>query len=105
MKRILILIIFFYILVLLQTSFLVHFKAFLGWKFSFSLILIAVILMNFFEDFRRNSGIFGAFFGGFFLDIFSEDFFGSWILILMTTAIFIKFILKRYVRIPTVKRT
>lgn len=97
-------ILFFYVLVLLQTSFLVHFKEVFGWWLAFGLLIIGVILVNFFEDHRKNSGIISAFFAGFFLDIFSENFFGFWTLILMAAAIFIKFILKKYVRIPTFKR-
>lgn len=103
-KRILILILFFYFLVLLQTSFLVHFNLFLGWRIGFSLVLISVILINLFEKLENYSGLLSAFLGGFFLDIFSENFIGLYILILLLLAIFIKFILKRYVRIPILKR-
>ena len=56
MKKILILVIVFYILVLFQISFLVHFNifdgSFLGW--SPNLILIAVILLNIFENPQKN---------------------------------------------------
>jgi len=99
-KNIFILIIFFYILALFQTSFLIHFNIFLGWLG----ILISVILINIFENSKKNSGIFAAFFAGFFLDIFSENFIGFWILILLALSCFIKFVLKKYVRIPALKR-
>jgi rod shape-determining protein MreD len=100
MKKFLILILSFYILALFQTSFLVHF----GFLDVLNFILIATILINLFENPQKNLGITSAFIGGFFLDIFSENFLGFWILILLATSIFIKFILRKYVRIPIVKR-
>jgi len=106
MKKILILIPFFYILTLFQTSFLIHFNIFLeggfgGW--TPNLILIAVILITVFERPEKNLGIFLAFIGGFFLDIFSENFIGFHILVLVILALLIKFILRKYVRIPIIK--
>lgn len=100
MRKILILIIFLYILVLLQTSFLPYFYIF---GLLPNLVLITVILINLFEKQQENLGIFSAFIGGFFLDIFSKgflgiNFIGFNILILLGIAIFIKFILKSYVR-------
>ena len=105
MKKFLLLILFFYILVLLQTSFLLHFNI-LGWWVGWSpnLILISVILISFLEKPENNSGFFSAFLGGFFLDIFSESFFGFNILILTVIVFFIKFIFKKYVRIPLIER-
>jgi len=94
-KKTLILIIFFYVLALLQTSFLVHFHI-LGIVPNF--IFIAVILINLFEKPQKNSGILSAFIGGFFLDIFSSRFIGFNILILVGLSFFIKFILKKYVQ-------
>jgi tetrahydromethanopterin S-methyltransferase subunit B len=43
--------------------------------------------------------------GGFFLDIFSGWPIGVWISALLITSLFIKKILKNYVRIPLVVRT
>jgi len=100
-KRALIFALFLYILALLQTSFLVHFKVA---EIFPNLVLIAVIILNFFEDSRKNSGIISAFLGGFFLDIFSNRPMGFYILILIALAIFIKFILKKYVRVPIIKK-
>lgn len=99
-KKILILILFFYILVLLQTSFLVHFniKGIVP-----NLVLVSVILINFFEKPKEYLGFLSAIIGGFFLDVFSENFIGFYILILVGLAIFIKFILKKYVRTPIIK--
>lgn len=96
MKKILILIIFFYILILFQTSFLIHFPI-LG--LIPNLVLISVILLNLFEKPQNYSGYFSAFIGGFFLDIFSENFIGFYVLISLGLAVFIKLILKRYVRL------
>lgn len=108
MKKILILIPFLYILTLFQTSFLTHFNIFLEGFFGWTpnLILITVILITVFEnpDPHTNFGVGAAFIGGFFLDIFSENFIGLYILILVTLAFFIKFILRKYVRIPIIRR-
>ena len=93
-KKITIFILFFYLLVLLQTSFFPHFLP--------NLVLIAIILINFFEEPKTLLGVFLAFFGGFFLDIFSENFFGFWTLISITISIFIKFVFKKYVY-PVIK--
>jgi len=101
MKEFLIILLIFYILVLFQTSFLIHFniKGFIP-----NLILIAIILINFFEEKDKIAGIYAAFIGGFFLDIFSEKSFGLYILISIVMAIFIKYVIKRHVRIPSFKR-
>jgi hypothetical protein len=113
MKKLLILIPFLYILTLFQTSFLIHFNIFLGGGFFgwiSNLVLIAVILITVFsvrggpasgkEDLNKNIGIFSGICGGFFLDIFSENFIGFHILILVIIAFFIKLILRKYVRFP-----
>jgi len=101
MKKILILIPFLYILTLFQTSFLIHFNVFLEggfWGWVLNLILIAVILITVLEKPEKNSSIFLGGCGGFFLDIFSENFIGFHILILLGLSLFIKFILRKYVR-------
>lgn len=97
MRNIFILIIFFYLTVLLQTSFFPHFP--MGHLLNFVLVLI--IIINLFEAQEGKLGLVGAFFGGFFLDIFSEIFLGFWVIILFTIAVFIKFVLRKYVRLPT----
>jgi len=67
-------------------------------------ILISVILINFFEKPRENSGLFSAVSSGFFLDMSSQaaltplNFIGFHVLIYLFIAIFIKFLLKKYVR-------
>ena len=91
----------FYILFLLQTSFLAHFNIA---GMVPNLILISIILINFFEKPSGDSGLFSAVSGGFFLDMFSGaavgplSFIGFHILIYLLIAIFIKFLLKKHVR-------
>ncbi len=94
-KKLFIITVLFYFLALLQTSFLIHFDI-KGIVPNF--ILFSVILVNFFEPQKEKTGIFAAFIGGFFLDIWSVNIFGMEILILLTVAIFIKFIIKKYVQ-------
>lgn len=99
-KKILAFIIFFYIFALFQTSFLVHLRIFGQIP---NLILISIILINFFEKPEDYSGVFAAIIAGFFLDIFSEKSIGFSILILVALSLFIKLILKKYVQIPIIK--
>jgi rod shape-determining protein MreD len=100
-KKIIILIILFYFLALLQTSFLVHFRV-LG--FIPNLIFILVIFWNFFEKSEDFLGVFNALIGGFFLDVFSDRIIGFNILILLALALFIKLVLKKHVRLPVIKK-
>jgi len=100
-KKILISIIVFYFLVLIQTSFLVHFTIF---DVIPNIILILIILWNLFEKRKDYFGVVNGFIGGFFLDIFSNHFVGFYILIFVGLAIFIKLIFKKYVRIPFSER-
>lgn len=103
MKKVLILAISLYILTLLQTSFLIHFNIFLNNYWIFNLVLITVFLISFFTPAYQKQDIIIAFIGGFFLDIFSENFFGFYILILVAISLFIKFILRKYVQIPSIR--
>jgi len=93
MKKILILIILFYILTLFQASFLIHFPIF---GKAPNLILIAVFALNFLENPRKNTGIYIAGISGFFWDIFSKGFIGFHILVLVAIALCIKIILRNY---------
>ena len=101
MKKIIFLIIFFYILALLETSFFIHFNFF---HFFPNIILISQILITVFEDPNKNLAIFSAVSAGFFWDIFSENPVGFGILILLSISIFLKIILRKYVRIPILKQ-
>lgn len=97
-KKALFLIILFYFLILLQTSFLVQFNVF-GIVPNF--ILISVILINLLERPKSYLGIFAGFAGGLLLDIFSSGIIGFHLLILLAISIFIKMILRKYVWTPT----
>jgi rod shape-determining protein MreD len=98
MKNALLLILAFYFLVLLQTSFLVHFNIY-GTIPNF--VIIFVILLNFFEKPEKKLGIVLGFLAGLFLDIFSSSFFGFYTLILSAISFFIKYVLKSYLRLWT----
>lgn len=90
MKKFLFFILFFYILALLQTSFFVHFSIYGG---SANLILISVILVNFFERTKKISGLFIAGIGGFYLDVFSGFYIGTSVFLLVILSFFIKKVL------------
>ncbi|MDP3991119.1 MAG: rod shape-determining protein MreD [Candidatus Nealsonbacteria bacterium] len=94
--KILILALFFYFLVLLQTSFLVHFRIF---GFALNFVFIAVVLINIFEKPQKYSGMAAAFIGGLFLDIFSAGVIGFNVLILVVLAFLLKTFFKKYVRL------
>lgn len=104
LKKIIFFIFLFYVLTLFQTSFLI--------PLSISgiipnLILIVVILVNLFTRTSDISGLIVAFIGGLYLDIFSVNFFGFfgfYILISLIISLFLKFILKNYVKIPSLKK-
>lgn len=90
-------IIIFYFLAILQTSFFSHFGVLGG---IFNPIFIIVILVNFIEKSEGFFGIFLAIIGGLFLDVFSAGFIGRNVLILLGLSLIIKFTLRRYVRAP-----
>ncbi|MFQ6049825.1 MAG: rod shape-determining protein MreD [Candidatus Paceibacterales bacterium] len=92
-KKIAIFVLSLYFLTLLQTSFFVHFFSYLP-----NLVLVTIIAINLSEPQKNNFGIFSAIIGGFFLDIFSENFIGFYIFISISLAIFIKFFFKKYIQ-------
>jgi rod shape-determining protein MreD len=98
MRNIFLLIFGFYILILFQTSFLVHFNI-MG--VIPNLMLLAVVLINFIEEPGRKLGIFAGFLGGLFLDVFSSNFLGFYILISLAVALFFKYAVRRQIRIWT----
>jgi len=98
MKKAILAFIIFGFLVLLETSFFVHFK-FLN-TFSFIFILIILVLINLFEKEKETLGIYSALIGGFFLDLFSEKIFGFWLILCFLISFFVKFFVKRYVSFP-----
>ena len=93
-------IIFFYLLILLQISFLVHFDILSGKLINYGLVLIPVILIGLFTPQNQFYDLLAAFSAGFFLDIFLGSFIGFHILILMGLVIFVKFFLKKYTQVP-----
>ena len=103
-KKIIFFILIFYILTLIQTSFLVHFNVS---GVIPNLVLIAVIFINLFNVSWQQK-VSAAVIGGFYLDIFSLNdvggFFGFYTLILIGFSFFLKIILERYVRFPVVRQ-
>lgn len=90
-KKIVIFLFFSYILILLEMSFFPHFLSFLP-----NLLFLTVILINFLEDQKEKSGFYFAFLAGILSDVFSQRFFGFYVLVYLFSAIFIKFILKTH---------
>ena len=97
MTKYLLSIIALYLLVIFQTSFLVHFSF---WGIIPNLIFILIIIWNLYENPDSSFGIYNAFTAGFFLDIFSDRIIGFNVLILVILAILIKLIFNKYVQIP-----
>jgi len=105
MKKIFFIAIFFYFLVLFQNSFLACFSFF---GIGLNVVLFSVILFNIFDkesslplpNFGLSLGVWSAFFGGLFLDIFSSNFIGRQILLFLLLSFFIKLFLKKYARMP-----
>jgi rod shape-determining protein MreD len=104
MKKVFFFLIFFYFLCLFQTSFLANFRVF---GRTPNLVLLSLIIFSVFEGpgfkkFRlpEHSGFLSAIFGGFFLDIFSSSRIGFNILIFLAIFLFIRLIIKKYVRSP-----
>jgi len=99
LKKILIFSLFFYLLTLLQTSFFPHFFSVLP-----NFVLITVFFINLFISKKDYSQLILSPIAGFFLDIFSENFIGYYILISLAIAIFVKFLFKKYVASPIFKK-
>lgn len=91
MKKIFVFTLFFHFLILIQTSFLVHFSIF---GIIPNLILISVVVFNFFEKPRKNSGFLIAAIGGFYLDLFSNFQIGASVFSLVILVLLIKKFLK-----------
>src|SRR3989338_1912966 len=91
--KILILAPIFYFLALLQSSFLPHFAVF---GHVPDLVFIAIVFSFFFLP---SLGWASAFWGGFFLDIFSSHFLGFNVTIALGLLFFIRYVMKKYVQI------
>ncbi|MCU0652851.1 MAG: hypothetical protein MUD10_01160 [Candidatus Pacebacteria bacterium] len=86
-------------LALAQISFAPHFIV--GWWFAwFNLIDVPVLVVALLEKRKNNLGWAAAFLGGIILDMYSAHF-GMWLAIMVGSVAFIKFILKKYVSIPS----
>jgi rod shape-determining protein MreD len=86
----------FYFFVLLQASFVPHF---VFWGIVPNIVLVSVILINLFEKSDGKSGLISAIFAGFLLDIFSGRFVGFYMLICLGISVFIKYVLKNYIKL------
>lgn len=94
----------FYFLAIIQSSFLVHFSV---WGIVPNFVLIAAILINIF-NFPQCHKLILSFFAGFFLDVFSlssaAGFFGFYTLILVGFYLVIKVISEKYVRFRVIQK-
>lgn len=86
LKKNLILIFFFYLLTLCQTSFFIPFGTF---SFAPNLVLVFLFLLIFFGKHSRNEVFLWSFIAGFFLDLSAYTFFGRSIAILFLESFFI----------------
>ena len=96
-KRILFLVLIFYALALLQTSFFIPFG-------KLSPILFFIIFLSIFERPEGNIGPVSGIIGGFFLDVFSGKPFGFYLFSLFALSLLIKLISRRYVQFPVLIR-
>lgn len=97
MLRFILVFLLFLVLIIFQTTFLVHFPI-LGMVPNF--IFAFVLLFAFFESSSVTNSFWYATTGGVLLDLFSANFFGFWALILVLSVFLIKFFVKSYVRPP-----
>jgi hypothetical protein len=103
-KNIIFLIIIFYFLAIFQMSFLAHFRL-CGLNFNF--LLIVPVLLNLLEKSEGRIGLAAALTAGFFLDLslIGEQtlFFGFYTLISLLLSLFVKMVIRNYVKIPNFK--
>jgi rod shape-determining protein MreD len=96
MKKIIVLILIFYFLVVFQTSFLAHFKTL---SFLPSLGIIFLIFLNIFEKPQEKTALITSLVSGFILDAFSSKPFGFYALLFLLISLIIKLIIKKYLRL------
>lgn len=94
LNKILIIIPIFYLLALIQGSFFLGLKT--GWLFP-NLILVIALSTAFLEKEKYSATVSAALFGGFFWDVFSEEFFGYHVILLLAASLFIRQIIRKYV--------
>jgi len=93
MKKIIISAVIIYLLIIIQTSFLAHFK-FL--YYLPNLVIVFVILLNLFESQQEKTGLIISAIAGFLLDAFLEKPFCFYTIILVAASLVIKAIIKKY---------
>lgn len=86
----------------IQVSFVPHFSFLDGkWPEWINLIDASVIMIALLEKRSHRLSWFAAIFGGAIIDLYSDGFFGLWIGILLVAVVFVKVVVKKYVRIPS----
>ena len=93
--KILLILTFWFLITILQTSFLSIFT-------NFNLMIALLIIVNLIENPENNLGLLSAFIGGLFLDLNSTYPFGLFTLGLVLFSIIIKFLLSKFLKIPYV---
>ncbi|MDP2927175.1 MAG: rod shape-determining protein MreD [bacterium] len=96
LKKIIVFSLIVYLLILFQTSFLVHF-VFL--RYLPNLAVILVLFLSIREKPDEKTALIMSFVGGLLLDAFSAKPFGFYALIFLITSLIIKFLLKKYIRL------
>jgi len=90
------------ILAVAQTSFMPHFEAFRPkWLPGLNFIDAAVAIIALFERRRHKSSWLAAVLGGAISDLYSSWFFGFRIAVYLVLVALIKFVIKKYVRVPS----
>jgi hypothetical protein len=85
-----------------QLSFAPHFSFLEGkWPAWINLIDATVLIIALFEKRSHRLAWAAAILGGAAIDLYSDGFFGLWVAGLLAAVLFIKFIIKKYVRIPS----
>ena len=103
-KKTIFLLFFIYFLTLLQVSFLSHFSF---WGFVPNYVLLFLIFINLFEDSDGKFGLMVALIGGFFMDVFSfhsDYFFGIYMLFFLLVYLVLRFLVRNYVKLPSIKK-
>lgn len=93
--KILLIILFWFFLTILQTSFISIFT-------DFNLVVALILIINLIEDPESNFGLLSAFLGGLCLDLNSTLPFGVFTISLILFSIIAKFILSKFLKIPYV---
>jgi len=79
-----------------------HIAGFLGvWLEWINFCALATVIIAFFERKSGRLGWAAAGVSGLFLDLYSQKFFGFWIIVLAIIVALIKFVFKKYVRVPS----